>query len=221
MLGIVVLHDVCTVRVPAIVTGRIPWSDSSKLGEAKLRTRCIMKTSESGICCAFVCVTVFKLWIDMDWMIELTCSVFEGLFAFIFEAGILLCCMMWFPQLLAQFHALSVKLCWIVLSHAMNQLFSRCVCSLKEERAEVNGRNWQGQTPLMVSAGHGHVSLDLLDLEFWCSCASKCAESQQRSAVARSSEFGLSLVFEYFTSISHREQMPMLQLLTPFLARLA
>ena len=40
------------------------------------------------------------------------------------------------------------------------------VCSLKEERAEVNGRNWQGQTPLMVAAGHGHVSLDLLDLDF-------------------------------------------------------
>jgi len=28
---------------------------------------------------------------------------------------------------------------------------------LIEERAEVNGRNWQGQTPLMVAAGHGHV----------------------------------------------------------------
>ena len=43
---------------------------------------------------------------------------------------------------------------------------SHCVSSLKEERAEVNGRNWQGQTPLMVAAGHGHVSLDLLDLDF-------------------------------------------------------
>ena len=42
-----------------------------------------------------------------------------------------------------------------------------------------------------------------------------------RSVVSRSSDFGLSLVFEYFTSLLHGEQMPMLQLLIPFLARLA
>jgi len=139
LLGIVVLHDVCTVRVPAIVTGRIPWNDSSKLGEAKMDMLHHGKPQNQGFVVHLFWFVLFKLWVE--WF-ELTCSVFEGLFAFILGAGILLRYMMWFPKLLAQFHALSVKLCWIVLSHARNQIPFPTVF-LPSRKSE---QKWTGET---------------------------------------------------------------------------
>ena len=35
-----------------------------------------------------------------------------------------------------------------------------------EEKAEVNGRNWQGKTPLLVAAQHGHVCLGFEKMAF-------------------------------------------------------
>ena len=66
LLDIVVLHDVCTVRVPAIVTGRIPWSDSSKLVfEANMGHKWHHgKPQNHGICCVFVLICVIEI---MDW----------------------------------------------------------------------------------------------------------------------------------------------------------
>lgn len=108
------------------------------------RWRCIMENL--GICWALLCIcfdlcysNYGLIWIE--WF-ELTGSVLEGLCVFIFGAGILLCYLMWFPRLLAQFHALSFKLCWIVLSHARNQIPFPTVF-LPSRKSE---QKWTGET---------------------------------------------------------------------------